>query len=354
MKKALVAMSGGVDSSVAAMLTQKEGFDCVGVHMKLHPCGTDAYGDKCGSPRDEIDAEKVAARLGMPFYAVDCSAQFEQKVVENFVCSYEKGSTPNPCIECNRHLKFGRLYDKAKELGCEKVVTGHYARVRKVGDRFQLLRAVDPKKDQSYVLYFLTQEQLAHTYFPLGELENKEQVRALAHQFGFDNADRPDSQDICFVPDGDYAAFLSRYTGKTYSEGNFVDPDGKILGRHKGLVAYTIGQRRGLGLALPWPGYVIEKKIKENEIVVAPQEYLLTDTVRVGSLNWIAFDAPPTEFRAQVCTRYQAPPVWANIVIKQDGELTLRFETPQRRPAAGQSAVFYDGEVVLGGGIILP
>ncbi len=353
MKKALVAMSGGVDSSVAAMLTQKEGFECVGVHMKLHPCSTDVYGDKCGSPRDETDAKSVANRLGMPFYALDCSGQFEKKVVENFVSSYEQGSTPNPCIECNRHLKFGHLYDKAKQLGCEKVVTGHYARVRKAGDRFALLRAKDPKKDQSYVLYFLTQEQLAHTYFPLGELESKEQVRSLAEQFGFDNAGRPDSQDICFVPDGDYAAFLSRYTGKTYPAGNFVDPDGKVLGRHKGLVAYTIGQRRGLGLALSCPGYVVEKKTKENEIVVAPKEYLMTDTVRVGKANWIAFDEPPGQFRAQVCLRYQAPPVSATITLEQDGEFILRFDTPQRRPAKGQSAVFYEGDTVLGGGIIL-
>lgn len=352
MKKALVAMSGGVDSSVAAKLTQKAGFDCVGIHMKLHPCGTETYGDKCGSPRDEADAKSVAKRLEMPFVALDCSKQFEKKVVENFVTSYEQGETPNPCIECNRHLKFGHLYEKAAELGCEKVVTGHYARVKKMGDRWQLLRALDPKKDQSYVLYFLTQEQLAHTYFPLGELEGKEQVRSLAEQFGFENANRPDSQDICFVPDGDYAAFLSRYTGKTYPEGNFVDLDGKVLGRHKGLVAYTVGQRRGLGLALAAPGYVIEKRIAQNEIVVAPHEYLLSTTLRVGNLNWIAFDRPPQTIRAQVCTRYQAPPVSANIEVLENGEALITFDTPQRRSAAGQSAVFYEGDVVLGGGII--
>jgi len=351
--KALVAMSGGVDSSVAALLMQQKGAECIGINMKLHPAGTDTYGDKCGSPKDAEDAATVCERLGMPFFSIDCSHRFEKNVVENFVCSYEQGKTPNPCIECNRHLKFGHLYDQMQRLGCDRVVTGHYARVEQVGDRWLLKRAKDPSKDQSYVLYFLSQEQLAHTCFPLGEMENKEQTRALAEQYGFLNAHRPDSQDICFVPDGDYAAFLSRYTGKTYPEGNFVDLDGKILGRHKGLVAYTIGQRRGLGLALPEAGYVVEKRVAQNEIVVAPHRFLLTDTVRVRDVNWIAFDTPPASFRAEVALRYQAPPVTATVAATSDGALTLTLDTPTRRPAAGQSAVFYDGDTVLGGGIIL-
>lgn len=352
MSKVLVAMSGGVDSAVAAKLMLDSGFECIGVNMKLHPEGTDTYGEKCGSPCDVRYAESVASVLGIPFESIDCSNRFEQCVVENFVQSYEAGRTPNPCIECNRHLKFGHLYERAAELGCDKVVTGHYARVERIGKRYLLKRAKDLKKDQSYVLYFLSQQQLAHTCFPLGEMESKEQVRALAEQFSFANAHRPDSQDICFVPDGNYAAFLSRYTGKNYPEGNFVDIDGRVLGRHKGLVSYTIGQRRGLGLALAQPGYVVEKRMKENEIVVAPHDYLLTQTVRVTSLNWIAFDTPPVSFRAQVATRYQAPLVDATLTVENDGILTLVFDTPQRRPAAGQSVVFYDGDIVIGGGII--
>ena len=353
MKKALIAMSGGVDSSVAAALTLKAGFECIGVTMKLHPTGSDVYGDKCGSPRDAEDAAKIAERLGMDFYTLDLSEKFADKVVCPFVECYERGHTPNPCVECNRYMKFGHLYDEAKKAGCDKVVTGHYARVEFDGSRYLLKRAKNLKKDQSYVLYFLSQEQLAHTYFPLGEMESKEQVRALAKDFGFENASRPDSQDICFVPDGDYAAFISRYTDKQYPQGNFVDPEGKVLGRHKGLISYTIGQRRGLGLALPQPGYVVEKRVEQNEVVVGTREDLLTESCRVGALNWIAFDAPTDGMPLEAVTRYQAPPAPAHISLAADGTLTLYFDTPQKRPAAGQSVVFYDGDTVLGGGIVL-
>lgn len=346
-------MSGGVDSSVAAALAQKAGFACTGVTMKLHPSGSDVYGEKCGSPKDAQDAAKIAQRLGMDFYSLDFSEEFADKVVCPFVECYERGNTPNPCIECNRYMKFGHLYDEAKKLDCDKVVTGHYARVEFDGERYLLKRAKNLKKDQSYVLYFLSQEQLAHTYFPLGEMESKEQVRALAAEFGFENASRPDSQDICFVPDGDYAAFIHRYTGKKYPAGNFVDPEGKVLGRHKGLISYTIGQRRGLGLALPQPGYVVEKRVKQNEVVVGTREGLLTEQCRIGGLNWIAFDAPADGMRVEAVTRYQAPAAPAHISPCADGTLILHFDTPQKRPAAGQSTVFYDGDTVLGGGIVL-
>ena len=344
-------MSGGVDSSVAAALMLESGYEGVGITMKLHPESKEIYGEKCGSPQDAADAAAVARRLGMAFEAVDCSDEFVRTVVEPFVRSYEAGQTPNPCIECNRHMKFGRLYQRVKELGCDKVVTGHYARVTFDGERYLLQRAKDKRKDQSYVLYFLSQEQLAHTCFPLGEIESKEQVRALAAERGFDNALRPDSQDICFVPDGAYADFISRYTGKDYPEGDFVDLEGNVLGRHKGLIGYTVGQRRGLGLALPQQGYVIEKNLQKNEIVVAPREALLIERICVGEVNWIAIQPPVSALRAEVVTRYQAPPVQATLIPESDG-ITVLFDTPQKRPAAGQSAVFYDGDTVLGGGII--
>ena len=212
---------------------------------------------------------------------------------------------------------------------------------------------MDPRKDQSYVLYFLSQQQLAHTVFPLGELSGKEEVRALAAQSGLINAQKPDSQDICFVPDGDYAAFIRAYTGKEYPEGDFVDPDGKVLGRHKGLIHYTIGQRKGLGLALPHPGYVSAKRMKENQVVVSPREGLLCDGIRAERLNWIAFDTPPDTFSCMVRTRYQAPEVPATVTLSKDGSVSVLFDTPQKRPAAGQSVVFYDGDTVLGGGTIL-
>ncbi len=351
--KAMIAMSGGVDSSVCAVLTQQQGYDCVAVHMKLHPENADVYGQKCGSPTDVRDASLVAQALGIPFYAHDYSKEFDHSVVCPFVQCYERGLTPNPCIECNRTMKFGHLYEKAREMDCDKVVTGHYARIEFDGNRYLLKRAKNKAKDQSYVLYFLTQQQLSRTLFPLGEFESKEAVRTLAKTYGFENADRPDSQDICFVPDGDYAAFITRKTGKKYPKGNFVDPTGKVLGEHKGLIGYTIGQRRGLGLALAEPGYVVSKDMEKNEIVVAPRSFLMTDTLLAGALNWIAFDTPPKTFRAGVCTRYQAPEAMATVTIHDDNTLSVLFDEPQRKAAAGQSVVFYDGDTVLGGGIIL-
>lgn len=345
-------MSGGVDSSVAAKLMLQAGYDCIGITMKLHNVVSGGV-QSCGTAKDAADAAQVAAGLGMPHRLVDYSADFEGEVMKRFVRAYEQGRTPNPCIDCNRYMKFGRLHRVAEELGCEKVVTGHYARIVFENGRWLLKKGMDPRKDQSYVLYFLSQQQLAHTVFPLGEFSGKEEVRALAAQSGLINAQKPDSQDICFVPDGDYAAFIRAYTGKEYPEGDFVDPDGKVLGRHKGLIHYTIGQRKGLGLALPHPGYVSAKRMKENQVVVSPREGLLCDGIRAERLNWIAFDTPPDTFSCMVRTRYQAPEVPATVTLSKDGSVSVLFDTPQKRPAAGQSVVFYDGDTVLGGGTIL-
>lgn len=345
-------MSGGVDSSVAAALMKKKGYDCIGATMKLHDA-TLGGEQSCGTSKDAADAAQVAAFLGMPHQLLDYSAAFEGEVVERFVRAYEQGNTPNPCIDCNRHMKFGKLHQVAREMGCDKVVTGHYARVEYDGRRWLLKKAKDLRKDQSYVLYFLSQEQLSHTMFPLGELESKEQVRALAAEYGFINADKPDSQDICFVPDGDYASFIRGFTGKEYPGGNFVDPEGKILGQHKGLIGYTIGQRKGLGLALPHPGYVTEKRMDTNEVVVSSKEGLLCEGIRAHDLNWIAFDTPPQTFACMARTRYQAPEAPCRVSLSRDGSAIVLFDTPQKRPAPGQSVVFYDGDTVLGGGIII-
>ena len=350
--KALIAMSGGVDSSVAAYLTQQRGYDCIGVTMKLHDAALGGEGS-CGTAEDAKDAAKVAKALGMPHHLIDYSADFALEVMERFVRAYEEGQTPNPCIDCNRYMKFGRLHRVAEEMDCDKVVTGHYARICFENGRWLLKKGKDPRKDQSYVLYFLSQNQLAHTLLPLGELTGKEEVRALASVQGMLTADKPDSQDICFVPDGDYATFIRNHTGKDYPPGDFVDPDGKVLGRHKGLIHYTIGQRRGLGLALLQPGYVTEKKMKENQVVVSPREGLLCDSIQAKDLNWIAFDKAPAEFTCMVRTRYQAPEVPVTVTTLENGEVLVQFETPQKRPAAGQSVVFYDGDIVLGGGVII-
>lgn len=343
-------MSGGVDSSAAAALMKEQGLDCIGVTMKLHDA---SVAGSCGTAEDAADAARICATLGFPHQIVDYSADFTGEVVERFVSAYEQGRTPNPCIDCNRYMKFGRLHRLAEEMGCDKVVTGHYARIVFENGRWLLKKGADPRKDQSYVLYFLSQRQLARTLLPLGDFSGKEEVRRLAQEQGLCNAQKPDSQDICFVPDGDYAAFIRSYTGKEYPPGDFVDPDGKVLGRHKGLIHYTVGQRRGLGLALLQPGYVTEKRIAENQIVVAPREGLLCDGITARDANWIAFDTPPAVFTCNARTRYQAPEVPCTVTVLANGELQVDFSTPQKRPAAGQSVVFYEGDTVLGGATIL-
>ena len=353
--RALIAMSGGVDSSVAAYLMKRAGYDCVGATMRLYEnedvitlrTGT------CCSLEDVEDARAVAARLGMPYYVFNFKEDFGRQVMDRFVAAYEGGCTPNPCIDCNRYLKFDRMYRRARELGIGYVVTGHYARIQQSETgRWLLLKGPAPQKDQSYVLYAMTQEQLAHTQFPLGTLR-KEEVRAIAEAQGFVNAQKHDSQDICFVPDGDYAAFIRRRTGKTYPEGNFVDPEGHILGRHKGIIHYTIGQRKGLGLSLPQPLYVCRKDLDKNKVVLAPNDRLFQDTLEAGELNFISGEYPRGAFRCCAKIRYKQKEAPATVTPIDEKRVKVVFDEPQRGITPGQAVVFYDGDQVLGGGRIL-
>lgn len=352
MKRVLVAMSGGVDSSVAAYLLQQQGYECIGVTMKLYAnemVGL-SKGHTCCSLDDVEDARNVAIRLGIPYYVFNFAADFEEKVIQKFARSYEQGLTPNPCIDCNRYLKFERLYRRARELGCDYIATGHYARIREANGRYELLTALDGSKDQSYMLCTMTQEQLAHTLFPLGEL-TKTQVRQIAGEQGLRNARKHDSQDICFVPDGDYMAFLERYTGQPAQRGNLLDLDGNVVGSHRGAAAYTIGQRRGLGLAMGEPVYVTGKSMEQNTVTVGPNAALFSRSLRAGDWNWIA-EPPAESFRAEAKIRYrqQSQPV---LVRPTETGAELTFDAPQRAISPGQAVVVYDGERVLGGGVIL-
>lgn len=354
MKKAVIAMSGGVDSSVAAYLCKSDGYECIGVTMRLFTNDEiGEYSEKSCCSLDSVnDARSVANKLGMPYYVFNFTDEFEKKVIEKFIRSYEEGSTPNPCIDCNRYLKFEKLFRRAEEIGFDYVVTGHYARISESNGRFLLKKAVDEHKDQSYVLYSMTQEQLAHTLFPLGEM-TKDETRKIAEANGFINAKKHDSQDICFVPDGKYAEFIEHYRGKSYKSGNFVDTDGNVLGRHKGIIRYTIGQRKGLGLSLPEPMYVLEKRIEKNEVVLCKNSELFAKELDVEDVNWIAFDTLPESFSAKVKIRYNQKEESARITVLQENRVHIEFERPQRAIAKGQAAVFYDGEVVLGGGTIV-
>ena len=300
MAKALIAMSGGVDSSLAAKLITDAGFDCIGCTMKLYDnedVGVSRL-HTCCSLEDVEDARSVAYQLGMPYYVFNFKDGFRQRVIEPFAEAYQAGRTPNPCIDCNRFMKFEQLFDRAKVLGCDYIVTGHYARIEREGERFLLKKAVDDSKDQSYVLYAMTQEQLRRTLLPLGGMR-KTDVRRLAEESGFGNAAKPDSQDICFVPDGDYAAFLERYTGKTFPQGSFVDTAGRVLGTHRGIVRYTIGQRKGLGLALGKPMYVADIRPGDNTVVLGENAELYRSALVVGAFNWISGEAPTGGFPAR-------------------------------------------------------
>ena len=346
--KALIAMSGGVDSSVAAFRMREAGYDCVGCMMRLY-AGEAADGGCC-SLDDAEDARAVARRLGIPFYVFNYTDAFRREVMEPFADAYRRGRTPNPCIECNRALKFGRLLLRARELGCERIATGHYARVERDGARALLRAAADAAKDQSYVLYTMTQEQLLHTVFPLGEM-TKEETRAAAAACGFVNAEKPDSQDICFVPDGDYAAAVERILGTRFPEGDFVSPAGTVLGRHRGVIRYTVGQRRGLGVPAASRLYVCRIDPEANTVTLGEESDLLCEAAWTETPHWIAGEAPAFPLFCRVRLRYHARPLEA--AVRRDGDgLRIEFAAPQRAPAPGQAAVFYDGEYVLGGAVL--
>ena len=354
-KKALIAMSGGVDSSVAAYLMKKQGFSCIGAMMRLFdndflPEGQES---SCCSLDDAEDARSVARRLGFPFYVFNSKGEFREKVIDKFVRCYECGATPNPCIDCNRYLKFDHLMRRGAELGCDYVVTGHYARIRQdeATGRYHLYKATDLSKDQSYVLYSLTQQQLAHIRFPLGEM-TKAEARAIAEEQGFLNARKRDSQDICFVPDGDYVGFMERFTGKKYPEGDYLDLQGNVVGRHKGAVSYTLGQRKGLNLAMGTPVYVCAKDMERNTVTVGPNEALFSTTLVADDWNWFPFEALTDPLRVSAKARYNQPPQSATVYPEAEGNARVVFDQPQRALTPGQAVVLYDGDLVIGGGTI--
>ncbi len=354
-KSALIAMSGGVDSSVAAYLMQKDGYTCTGCTMRLYEndmIGEDLF-STCCSAKDTSDARGVCDRLGIQHKVFHYETEFTRKVIEPFVCAYETARTPNPCIECNRSMKFTALFTRADELGADKLVTGHYATITyddKSG-RFLLKKAKDLTKDQSYVLYMMTQDQLSRTVFPLGEY-TKDEIRQIAGKEGFVNAAKHDSQDICFVPDGDYASFIQRFRDRPLKEGNFVDADGNVIGRHKGIECYTIGQRRGLGIAWEHPLYVTEIRPGTNEVVLGRNEDLFSRTLTADNVNLIPFDRIDGDLRIKARIRYHHREQPATVRQLGDDRIEVVFDEPQRAITLGQAVVLYDGDMVVGGGTI--
>lgn len=355
-KKALIAMSGGVDSSVAAYLTQQMGYEATGITLKLFD--NDDIGEKreksCCSLDDIDDARNVCRKIGIPYYVYNFKDSFKETVISRFISAYENGATPNPCIDCNRFIKFEKLMRRAEELDFDFVVTGHYSIIEYNADsgRYLLKKAVDSTKDQSYVLYSLTQYQLSKTLLPLGGM-TKEKTRELADSLHLINARKHDSQDICFVPDGDYAKFIEQYTGRAYPHGEFVDESGKVLGEHKGIIRYTVGQRKGLGLALPHPMYVKEKNLEENRVILCDNEGLFSRELFAKDINLISVDKIDAPMRVKARVRYNQKEQPATVTQLDDDTIYVVFDEPQRAISKGQAVVLYDGDYVVGGGTII-
>lgn len=353
-KKVMLAMSGGIDSSVALLLLKKE-YDVVGVTLRLYDRDEyDACGSKtCCSLRDVEDAKSVAAKYDTDHYTFNYVDFFRKEVIDRFTESYFKGETPNPCIACNRYIKFGLMLERSEALGCDYLATGHYARIEKdeKAGRYLLKKAVDSTKDQSYVLYNLNQEQLSKILFPMGEMI-KTQARELADEKGLINAEKPDSQDICFVPDGNYTGFIENYTGKKSLPGNFVDTQGNILGRHKGICHYTIGQRKGLGIAMGKPVYVVDIDAEKNTVTLGDENELLCESLVATDINMIAVEKLEKPVHLKAKTRYKQTEQPCTISPLENGDILVTFDNPQRAVTPGQAVVFYDNDTVYGGGTI--
>ena len=351
-KHILVAMSGGVDSSVTAAMLQEAGYSIAGATMKLYApeCGTSDR--PCGTEDNIADAKRVCDVLGIDFYQFDFTDIFQHEVIQRFADGYACGLTPNPCVDCNRNLKFGKLLEQARAQGFDTIATGHYARIEYSDkyDRYVLKKGEIPSKDQSYVLYSMTQDELTHTLFPLGSYE-KEQIREKAEARGLVNARKKDSQDICFIPDGDHGKFLCEHCGLIAKPGNFIDKNGTVLGKHRGVIYYTVGQRRGLGISADRRLYVIDKNAKNNTVTVGYEEDLLCSSFTVRDVNWIAWDAVTEPVRCHVRTRYHGTETAATLTPVGD-VVRVELDAPQRAVSPGQAAVFYDDDIVLGGGTI--
>ena len=340
-------MSGGVDSSVAAALLKKQGFEVIGITMLL--CENDGSGAR--------DAKAVCEKLGITHYTADFREEFKSNVIDYFVSEYQNGRTPNPCIVCNRFLKFDAMQRFAEGLGAEKIATGHYARIEfdEATQRYLLKGATASKKDQTYALYSLTQKQLSKTIMPLGGLENKDETRKLAQELGFEIADKADSMEICFVPDDDYISYIEKYSGAKCPEGDFVDADGNVLGRHQGIINYTIGQRKGLGVTFGKPMFVTKIDAEKNQVVLGEKGTEFSSELYADKLNFIPFDKPEQPIEVLAKVRYSAKPGKATVIPVGEDLVKVVFDEPQRAITPGQAVVFYDvcrPEIVVGGGII--
>ena len=354
--KVVVGMSGGVDSSVAAWLLKEQGYDVIGVTMQIWQDEDNVVqeenGGCCGLSAVD-DARRVAASIGIPYYVMNFKDEFKKTVIDYFTEEYLNGRTPNPCIACNRYVKWEALLQRSLSIGADYIATGHYARIDRLPNgRYAIRRSATLAKDQTYALYNLTQEQLAHTLMPVGEY-SKDRIREMADEIGLMVAHKPDSQDICFVPDGDYASFIEETTDHPLPEGNFVSPDGKILGRHKGIIHYTVGQRKGLGLALGYPAFVLEIRPETNEVVIGTYDESLTHTVRADHLNFMSVEDLVEPMRVFAKIRYNHKGAWCTVEKTGEDEITCTFDEPIRAATPGQAVVLYDGEYVLGGGTIL-